>query len=631
MELLKINEEVNILKILIKWIRRLIICFIILVISIYLLAYIIAAPDIGEHSYIKLYDNQNNLYYSSSSQSDDVTLDEISDYFIDAIIAIEDHRFYEHKGFDLIGIARAIKVNIFSDDIQGASTITQQYARLMYLTNEKTWNRKLNEAFLAIRLEMHYDKDTILQGYINTVYFGHGIYGIHKASQYYFNKEPSELDLNEASMLAGVINGPEYYSPFNDEEAAKERQLLVLEAMVTYGYIDDIQANEAYEMEFVLNDNGAKTIENSYPYYKDTVLNELDELGYLTDSYINQGLNVETSLDVSIQNELISVVEKQLEDKDELEVASMIVDHDASVLALIGGVDYTTSQFNRTTSSARQIGSTMKPLLYYIALENGFTPITKFRSEETTFQLENGDTYSPSNFNDKYANDDITLAQAIAVSDNIYAVKTHLFLGENALVNFLSQFGYTHISPHPSLALGTLNTNIYDLSSVYVTISNEGIYNDIHTINKITNDNGDIIYEYIPANNQLLDQDTCLILSQLLTSPFHEEFSTYASATMANYPVNATFAIKTGTTAYDSLCIGYNPNYTILSWCGYDDNREMTLQTQTRIPKILFQTMANYLQEDDIWYEPTDSIEQVPIDPITGEYDENGIIYWFKK
>lgn len=618
------------MKIFIKWLRRLIICMIILVMSIYLLAYIIEAPDVGEQQYIKLYDNQNNLYYSSY-QSDYVTLNEVSDDFINAIIAIEDHRFYEHKGFDIIGIARAIKVNVFSDDVQGASTITQQYARLMYLTNEKTWNRKLNEAFLAIRLEMHYDKDTILEGYINTVYFGHGIYGISKASKYYFDKEPSELDLNEASMLAGVINGPEYYSPFNDMEAAKERQLLVLDAMVTYGYIDENTANDAYETAFVLNDHASKTIENSYAYYKDTVLDELDELGFLTDSYISQGLNVETSLDVSIQDTLEDTVSEALEGMDELEVASLIVDHNANVLALVGGTDYTTSQFNRATSSSRQIGSTMKPLLYYIALENGFTPITKFKSEATTFQLENGETYSPSNFNDKYANDDITLAQAIAVSDNTYAVKTHLFLGENALVNFLNQFGYTHISPHPSLALGTLNTNIYELASPYVTISNEGIYNDIHTITKITNNNGDILYEYTPTNQQLLNQDTCLILSQLLTSPFHEEFSTYASATMVNYQVNTTFAVKTGTTAYDSLCIGYNPNYTILSWCGYDDNREMTLQTQTRIPKILFQTMANYLQEDDIWYEPTDSIEQVPIDPITGEYDESGLIYWFKK
>ncbi|MCD7809491.1 MAG: PBP1A family penicillin-binding protein [Erysipelotrichaceae bacterium] len=614
----------------IKWIRRLVICIMILVMSIYVLGYIIEEPDLGDHQYIKLYDNQNNLYYSSS-QSDNVTLEDVSHYFIDAIIAIEDHRFYEHKGFDIIGIVRAIKVNIFSDDLQGASTITQQYARLMYLTNEKTWNRKLNEAFLAIRLEMHYDKDTILEGYMNTVYFGHGIYGIRKAARYYFDKEPSELDLNEASMLAGVINGPEYYSPFNDEEAAKERQLLVLEAMVTYGYIEDVQASNAYETDFILNDNASKTIENSYPYFKDTVLNELEELGYLTDSYINQGLNVETSLDVSIQDTLEDTVNEQLEDKNELEVASMIVDHDAHILALIGGADYTSSQFNRATSSSRQIGSTMKPLLYYVALENGFTPITKFKSEETTFQLENGETYSPSNFNDKYAHDDITLAQAIAVSDNIYAVKTHLFLGENALVSLLNQFGYTDISPNPSLALGTLNTNIYDLSSAYVTISNEGIYNDIHTITKITNDNGEILYEYIPTNKQLLNQDICLVLSQLLTSPFHEEFSTYASATMANYQVNSTFAVKTGTTAYDSLCIGYNPNYTILSWCGYDDNREMTLQTQTRIPKIIFQTMANYLQEDDIWYEPTDSIEQVPINPLTGEYDENGMIYWFKK
>ena len=188
-----------------------------------------------------------------------------------------------------------------------------------------------------------------------------------------------------------------------------------------------------------MNPHPSSTIQCPYPYYRDCVINELKTLGFYTDEYVNQGLNIQTTLDTQIQQQLNDVVEKQMKDRDELEVASIILNTQTSgVLALVGGKDYATSQFNRATQASRQVGSTMKPLLYYIALENGFTPTTKFKSEPTTFQLENGKTYTPTNFNKKYAYGDVTMAQAIALSDNIYAVKTHMFLGEQALVNTLT-------------------------------------------------------------------------------------------------------------------------------------------------------------------------------------------------
>lgn len=620
------------LKTFIKWLRRIIISGFVFMIVIYGVSFIIEAPDLGQGHYIKMYDQQQKLYYQSNQQSNDVSLKDVSKDFIKSIVAIEDHRFYKHRGFDPIGILRAIKANIVDGGkSEGASTITQQYARLMFLTNEKTWSRKINEAFLTTRLEAHYDKDTILQGYINTVYFGHGIYGIKNASRYYFNKEPKDLDLNESTMLAGVVNGPEYYSPFKDMKGAKARQKLVLDQLVKEKYITQQKANQVNQTPFVLNQNRSSTLICAYPYYKDTVIQELKELGFYQENYINQGLNIETTLDSSIQDQLNQTVTKQMKEREELEVSSMILDsHQSSVLAIVGGKDYALSQFNRATSATRQIGSTMKPLLYYTALENGFTPTTKFKSEPTQFKMDNGKEYSPTNFNQKYAYKDITLAQAIAVSDNIYAVKTHMFLGEQTLVNALSQFGFQHVSPHPSLALGTLNTNIYQLSSIYATFANTGIYNDVHTITKITNDDGDVLYEYKAKDQQLLNKESSLILSQLLTAPFHSQFSTYASATMTGYQTKATFAVKTGSTSYDSLCAGYNPNYTILSWTGYDDNREMNMSSDTKIPKVIFQTMANFLQEEDVWYQPTDKLQQIPINPITGDFQENGLVYWFK-
>lgn len=602
-------------------------------IFIYSISFIIEKPDIGQGHYINMYDHYGEQFYSSNKKSNDVSLDEVSPDFLASIIAVEDHRFYSHRGFDYVGILRAIKNNIIAMSTkEGASTLSQQYARLLYLNNERTWSRKIKEAFLTIRLESHYSKDEILKGYINTVYFGHGIYGIKNASHYYFNKEPIDLNLNEASMLAGVINGPVYYSPYNDLKRAKERQEKVLNELVEIKYIDNKTKEETLNTDFILNKNPKSSINTSYQYYKDTVIEELKELGFYEESYINQGLNIYTTLDSHIQNELNQNISDVMKKQTELEIAYMITDtHTAGILALVGGKDYTSSQFNRVIFAKRQIASTIKPLLYYLAIESGFSPNTKFKSEPTTFKLPSGQTYAPSNFNHKYANDNITMAQAIAVSDNIYAVKTHLFLGEQSLVNLLSQFDIHNVAPHPSLALGTLNSNIYELSNIYTTIANKGIYNKIHTIQKITNHDGKILYERKEDNIQKLSQDSCLILSQLLTSPFQEIFKTYASPTMVNFKPNFTYASKSGTSDYDSLCVGYNPDYVLTGWVGYDNNKELTSSIEKRIPKVIFKHMADYLTKEESWYSLNDSIQSIPIHPITGEYDPWGYEYWFKK
>lgn len=613
------------------WTRRVFITILSIVIIIYSVSFIYKKPDIGQGHYIKLYDANNEIFYSSNAQSNDVSINDVSIDFIKSLIAVEDHRFYEHRGFDYLSILRAIKTNIISNSkSEGASTLTQQYARLLYLTNEKTWTRKIKEAVLAIRLESHYSKDEILTGYINTVYFGHGVYGIKNAAEYYFNKSPKDLDLNESSMLAGVINGPAYFSPFVSIQKAKQRQEVVLNRLVEEGYISQTIKEKTLETAFQLNENPSLS-STSYQYYKDTVLEELKKLGYYNESYINKGLNIYTSFDQDIQNKLNECVETQMKDQKELEIAEMITRvKNAEIVAVVGGKDYSQSQFNRATDAQRQVASTIKPLLYYQAIENGFSASTKFKSEQTTFQLEDGSTYSPTNYNNKYANDDITLAQAIATSDNIFAVKTHLFLGEQSLVNLLAKFNVNNVSPQPSLALGSLCSNIYTMSNIYTTFANEGKYNEIHTIIKITDNNGKVIYQRENKNEQKLNSDSCLILSQLLQSPFKKVFKTYASPTMMNYQTDSQFAAKSGTSPYDSLCIGYNPNYVIAGWVGYDDNRELSGSTKTRIPKVIFQTMANYLQPEDAWYSLSKNIQAVPINPLTGEYNQNGEIYWFK-
>lgn len=620
----------------IRFIKRIVYCLaglLTFLLLMYLVAFCVGEPELNKDRYIKLYDDQNKIFYQSINNYSGqyVSLENVNPYFLKAIVSIEDKRFYQHHGFDYVGISRAIKTNVIKrKNSQGASTITQQYARLLYLTNEKTWSRKVKEAFFTLQLETHLSKDKILEGYVNNVYFGHGIYGIENAAQYFYKKKASELTLNEASMLAGVVNGPQYYSPLLHEKKAKQRQVLVLNAMYENNVITKsvLEATKKQTLnlakEHSLNEN------MSTYYYKDTVLQELEDLGYYNNQYLNKGLNIYTSFHQEYQDTLNQLI-KEKDIQTDLQCAFTVVNPKTSQLqALLGGKDYSKSQYNRALHANRQIGSTMKPLLYYLALENGFNPTTSFLCEPTTFKLENQTTYSPSNFHQKYAYKDITLAQAIAVSDNIYAVKTHLFLGTENLYNFLRNY-HIKAKNNASLALGTVNTNIYNLSNIYCNIASTGKYQPIYTIEKITDHQGNLIYQHKNKRTQNLNKESCLILSQLLTGTFNKQFSTYLSATMANYQTNYTVACKTGSTDYDNLIVAYNPNILITGWVGYDDNRKMEQSEEKTITKDVAISFLNKQIKKEAWYYPTSKLNAISINPLSGEFDENGIVYWFRK
>ena len=606
-----------------------------LIVLAYIVAFSIGEPDLNKDRYLKLYDDQDNIFYQSINHYSGqyVSLNDVSHYFKEAIVAIEDKRFYEHHGFDYIGITRAIKTNIVDGKkSQGASTITQQYARLLYLTNEKTWSRKIKEAFYTMQLETHLSKDEILEGYVNNVYFGHGIYGIENASQYFFNKSAKNLTLNEASVLAGVVNGPQYYSPLINEEKSRQRQTLVLNAMYDNHYItkDDIQ--EAQSQKLILASNHDIQKNMSTYYYKDTVIEELEDLGFYNNQYLNKGLNVYTSLNKDYQDKINELIQ-QKNIESNLQCSFIVVKPKTSqVQAIIGGMNYSSSQYNRATKVSRQIGSTVKPLLYYLALENGFNPTTQFISEPSTFKLADGSTYSPKNFHNKYAYKEITLAQAVAVSDNIYAMKTHLFLGTDTLYQFLKQY---QLSPknNASLALGTVNTNIYKLANIYTNIANKGSYQRLYTIERIEDNQGQVLYENKEQHKQTLDQDVCLELSQLLTGTFNSQFSTYLSATMASYPLDFTVACKTGSTDYDNLLVAYTPDILIAGWSGYDDNKKIENDSEKTFVKEISVEFLKYKQKlkKNSWYKPTRQLIAISINPLTGENDENGVVYWFKK
>lgn len=604
-------------------------------VSIFLLALIIGIAGIWTYAKLSpklainsangyyLYDKYGNLYTGSNDEW--VGIDQISPYMIHATLAIEDKNFYKHVGFDIPRIAKAMLINLKTGKkSQGASTITQQYARNLFLDFGKTWSRKIEEAFLTVRLEAHYKKDEILEGYLNTINYG-GIFGIENASKYYFNKSAKDLTLAEASILAGIPKSPTNYSPIANEEKAKSRQKIILNAMVKNKYItkEEMEQAAATELTYV----GIKESDHvkTLMYYQDAVMQELKSLKSIPSSFLSTGgLKIYTNLDMDAQKIMDTNIQKNTADNKDIQIASVVMEPETgNILAVAGGKDYDKSQFNRAVNAKRQVGSTMKPFLYYAALESGFTASTTFTSEKTTFTFSENKTYSPQNFGEKYGNKPISMAAAIAYSDNVYAVKTHLFLGEDTLVNMGKRLGIkTPLEAIPSLALGTEEINILEMMQAYAAFANEGYKITPHFISKVEDMNGNVLYEFKETKENILNKSTTYILNELLANSASKEFIDY------NYPtcitiapkMSKTYAIKTGTTDTDHLIFGYNKDLLMGIWMGYDDNRKSPTTDGNMSKTIWVDTMEGYLKDkENDWYKTPNNVVGVLVDPITGE------------
>ena len=598
--------------------------FVIIYFGIYLYARVQPKlPITGANGY-HLYDINGDTYTASSEES--VSLKDISKHLINATISIEDKNFYKHQGFDYLRILKAMFVNIKSGEtLQGASTITQQYARNLFLDFDKTWDRKIKEAWITIRLETHYSKDDILEGYLNTINYG-GIFGIENASKYYFNKSAKDLTLAEASMLAGIPKNPSRYSPLIDEESAKSRQKIILNSMVKNGYITESQADSAYNTK--LNYERSEDSDNlkMIMYYQDAVMDELKSIKTIPSSFLETGgLKIYTNLDMKAQKALEDSANKNITNAN-IQMAGIVMDpQTGKVLALSGGRDYNKSQYNRATMAKRQIGSTIKPFLYYSALENGFTPSTTFTSEKTTFSFSGNKTYTPKNYNDEYANGPISLAAAISYSDNIYAVKTHLFLGDDALPDILNRVGIDEkLNNLPSLALGAVEINMMDMMGAYSALANEGYKVEPYFISKVTDMDGNVLYEYKPNPENVLNKNTVYILNELLTTTYAAEFKDYNVPTCLSIAPKMThkYAIKSGTTNTDNLIFGYNKDLVVGMWTGYDDNKDVSSKDSSNLKNAWVDIMESYLEgktDEDTWYETPSNVVGVAIDPISGK------------
>lgn len=488
-----------------------------------------------------------------------VSINNVSPYVQQAIIANEDSRFYKHLGIDPIGILRAVWVDIRRGEIvEGGSTITQQLAKNMFLTQEQTWIRKLKEALLALIIERKFSKQEILQAYLNQVYFGEGAYGIEAASQVYFGKHANELSLAESALLAGLPRGPNIYSPYIDSKAALERRNVVLNGMVKEGYISEAQANAAQAEAISLAGKKKRTVQASY--FLDYVSNEL--VGrYGANRVYKGGLKVYTTLDITQQQIAETVL-------GENQGAVLAIDpRTGYIKAMVGGRNYIESQINRVITEVRQPGSAFKPFVYVTALINGMAANSIIVDEPINI---NG--YAPKNYDKKYKGS-ITLKKALRLSINIPAVKLGQQVGMEQVLNQAKAMGITTIVPSDNnlaSAIGglTQGVNLMELTTAYTAFANGGVLSQPLAIIKVLDENDQVLEENHLVQKSVIQPDIAYVLTDMLKSVLEN-----GTGTAAN--IGRPAAGKTGTTDnYETAWfIGYTPEILVGIYIGNDDRK----------------------------------------------------------
>lgn len=597
--------------------------------------------DINSNGSYYLYNINDELFFQGNGTSKWANLNNISKYVKEATIVIEDKNFYSHHGFDILRIMKAMYVNLVNKNYkQGASTITQQFAKNLYLDFDKTWERKLNEVWYTVQIETHYKKDEILEGYLNCINYGHGMFGIENASNFYFNKSANNLSLAEASMLVGIPKSPSNYSPLVNINVAKKRQKYILNVMLENNIINKSEYEEAINEELKFYGKKESINLNTLMYYQDAVMKELKSIDNISSYLENGGIKIYTNLDIEAQSSLENSINKEITDNNDIQVSGIMINpNNGGIIGLVGGRDYNKSEFNRAISAKRQVGSLMKPFLYYAALENGFTASTSFLSQETSFTLGVNNVYKPKNYNSLYANKGISMASAISFSDNIYAIKTHLFLGEKTLVDIASRVGIkTKLEPVASLPLGTFELTHLEILNAYATLASSGVKHEPFFIRKVTDIKGHTIYEHKDTSEVVLNKSTTYILNDLLKGTYDYNMIDYT------YPTNISIApiltknygIKSGSTDTDNLIVGFNKDVATLIWIGYDDNKKLEQNDFKYSKKIWANATENYLKDkENDWYELPSNVVGVIVDPITGtiatdESKNKKILYYIK-
>ncbi len=514
-----------------------------------------------------------------------VSIEELPSHLIYAILSIEDRRFYQHFGVDPLGLARALLVNIKAGrTVQGGSTITQQLAKNLFLSHERTLKRKIQEAMLALWLESQLTKDEILSAYLNRVYLGSGAYGVDAASRLYFKKPVGALTIRESALLAGLLKAPSRYSPLRNPKLAEKRTNIVLRAMVDAGFILEAKANELIDITTTAAPASAIVHANSKRYFTDWILEQLDDLVGTP----NENIIIETTLNPYIQTAAQQALTETIltygEERAISQGAVIVMHSSGAVLGIIGGYNYAKSQFNRATQARRQPGSAFKPILYLTALEKGW------RSESLILDapIEKGE-YRPKNFNEEYKGE-ITLQTALTHSSNTAATRLMKETGPKPVIDTARKLGITSkLSRDLSLSLGSSGLSPLELTRAYAVIANGGFKVRTYGITKITNEEGELYYQRSSRKKmpRIIQKKHAKELTSMMQNVINE-----GTGRNARLPYPASGKTGTSQNSRDAWFVGFSNNIVTGVWLGNDDNSPMDNVTGGSFPaKIWKKTM----------------------------------------
>ena len=581
-----------------------------------------------------------------------VSLDRIPNNLIQAFVAGEDSRFFQHKGLDYIAILRALFRNIFSGEIvQGGSTITQQVVKSLLLSPEKSFARKIREAILAYKIEKNLTKEEILFLYLNQIYLGHGAYGVAAAAESYFGKTIEELNLAESAVLAGLPRAPSKNSPYLHPEQAKKRQIYILNRMAEEGFIASAEAIKATKTPYVIRAKEKPFIEKA-PHFVEYVRRYVEEK-YGKDALYKNGLQIFCTADLYFQKtaqEAVEVGLKEIEKREKYPSADMSLAPEGALIcfdletgyvkAMVGGRDFRKSQFNRVIQARRQTGSAFKPIVYASALDRGFTPASIIVDSPIVFEW--GDKkWKPKNFEGRFSGP-TTLRNALTHSVNIVTVKIAQEVGIDYIKNYAQKLGISSpLHNDLSMALGSSSVSLYELTKAYGVFANQGNLFKPIFIKKILDRDGNLLEENLPPfyseepskEEQLLTPQTAFLMTYLLEGVVKQ--GTGWRARSLGRPV----AAKTGTTDQfmDAWFIGYTPELITGVWVGFDEERSLgENETGARAASPIWVAFMSQILKDKPVKDfpvPEEGIEVMKIDPKSGQIslEKDGILECFRE
>ncbi len=519
---------------------------------------LIRRDDLGQMIRVRAADG-TIIHSMGPSFGEWLTYEEIPPIMRDAMVAVEDRRFRSHPGIDPIGVARGLWLGLTrSERVRGVSTITQQLARNIFLSNDRTFARKVREGILALALEWRFSKDQILELYLNRVYFGGGAYGIDAASRRFFGHSATELNLPEAAIIAGLVKAPSNYSPTADAEAARNRAGVVIDLMVRNGTITPAQARAANPQDVTLVRNPER--QNITRYFTDWVLPQLD---MMIDETV-QPLDVWTTIDLNMQRTAVAAINAHAPRAAQGALVSL--DRDGAVRAMVGGRDYVNSSYNRATQATRQPGSSFKLFVYLAAIEAGWQPNSTIEDAPITI---NG--WSPRNSSGRYAGT-VSLRQAFALSINTVAARLAQETGTRAVADMAQRFGITsRVNTHPSMALGSSEVRVIDMARAFAAVARGGVAVTPYGVRRVTTADGTLLYQH-------QDDESRVLVAPWVAAQMTDLLqSVVANGTGRSAGLGRPTAGKTGTTSSnkDGWFIGFSSGLTTAVWMGRDDNRAL--------------------------------------------------------